>query len=245
LVIFRVVRTGASRGSQRAHDQRYLKWSWNDDGSLRLEARLPAAEGGLVVKALEAFEDAPVEEDAYVQSPVAARRADALVAIARTAVAESAGASGAAERCELVVHVDAATLVSERVGERCHVAAGPALAPETARRLGCDASVVRILERDGRPLTVGRRTRTIPPAVRRALRSREAGGAARCGSGGQTGGSLRPWAVRARRLGLAWPTSTRRGAWQWISRRAGRCRPGIGWTMTWRWMRCFRRRSLR
>ncbi|HSC03307.1 MAG TPA: DUF222 domain-containing protein [Solirubrobacteraceae bacterium] len=161
--------------AQRAHDQRYLRWSWNDDGSLRLEARLPAAEGGLVVKALEAFEDAPAEEDAYAQSPVAACRADALVAMARTAMAESEGAGGGAERCELVVHVDAATLLSERVGERCHVADGPALAPETARRLGCDASVVRILERDGRPLTVGRRTRTIPPAVRRALRSRDEG----------------------------------------------------------------------
>ncbi|HJS94057.1 MAG TPA: DUF222 domain-containing protein [Solirubrobacteraceae bacterium] len=164
--------------AQRAHDQRYLKWSWNDDGSLRLEARLPAAEGGMVVKALEAFEQEPEEEDAFARSPVAACRADALVAMARTAMDESAGSRTAAsgsERCELVVHVDAATLVAERVGERCHVSSGPALAPETARRLGCDASVVRILERDGQPLTVARRTRTIPPAVRRALRSRDEG----------------------------------------------------------------------
>jgi hypothetical protein len=164
--------------AQRVHEQRYLKWSWNDDGSLQLVGRLPAAEGGLVVKALEAFEEAPAEEDAYAPSPVAACRADALVAMARTATAaavQAAGAHGAGERCELVVHVDADTLVSERVGERCHVAGGPALAPETARRLACDASVVRILERDGRPLTVGRRTRTIPPAVRRALRSRDEG----------------------------------------------------------------------
>jgi hypothetical protein len=164
--------------AQRAHDQRYLRWSWNDDGSLRLEARLPAAEGGLVVKALEAFEEeatATEGEDAYVPSPVAARRADALVAMARTAMTESAAANRGAERCELVVHVDADTLASEEVRERCHLADGPALAPETARRLGCDASVVRILERDGRALSVGRRTRTIPPAVRRALRSRDDG----------------------------------------------------------------------
>jgi hypothetical protein len=167
--------TATLETAQRAHDQRYLKWSWNDDGSLRIEGRLPAAEGALVVKALEAFEEPGGEEDAYVQSPVAACRADALVAMARTAMAEPAGAGGGPERCELVVHVDAATLVSEHVSERCHVAAGPALAPETARRLGCDASVVRILERDGQPLTVGRRTRTIPPAVRRALRSRDDG----------------------------------------------------------------------
>jgi hypothetical protein len=161
--------------AQSVQDQRYLKWSWNDDGSLRVEARLPAAEGGLLVKALEAFDREPQEEDDHVASPAAARRADALVAMVRSAVAESSTVSGGADPCELVVHVDAATLASDEVGERCHLADGPALAPETVRRLGCDAAVVRIVERDGRPLTVGRRTRTIPAALRRALRSRDDG----------------------------------------------------------------------
>ena len=49
------------------------------------------------------------------------------------------------------------------------------LAPETVRRLGCDAAVVRIIERDGRPLSVGRRKRTVSPAMRRALQSRDRG----------------------------------------------------------------------
>jgi hypothetical protein len=33
----------------------------------------------------------------------------------------------------------------------------------------CDASIVRVTERQGRPLSVGRKTRTIPPVLRRAL----------------------------------------------------------------------------
>jgi hypothetical protein len=74
-----------------------------------------------------------------------------------------------------VVHVDAATLASDDVVERSELADGPTLPPETVRRLGCDAAVVRIVERDGQPLTVGRRTRTVPPALRRALRSRDDG----------------------------------------------------------------------
>jgi hypothetical protein len=41
------------------------------------------------------------------------------------------------------------------------------------RRIGCDASVIGILERDGRPLGVGRKTRSIPPSLRRALKSRD------------------------------------------------------------------------
>jgi HNH endonuclease len=50
------------------------------------------------------------------------------------------------------------------------------LRAETARRLACDSSVVRILENEkGEPLDVGRKTRTIPPAIRRALTSRDRG----------------------------------------------------------------------
>ncbi len=161
--------------AERAHEQRYLRWSWNDDGSLRIEGRLAAEAGTLVVNAVRALEAAPGEGDQYVASPAGACRADALVAMARGALAQSAAAGGGADPCELVVHVDARTLESDEVVERCHVADGPALAPETARRLGCDAAVVRIVERDGRPLSVGRRTRRIPPALRRALRSRDHG----------------------------------------------------------------------
>jgi hypothetical protein len=86
------------------------------------------------------------------------------------------------ESYQVVVHVDADTLASDDRPEdgagsgedgACELEHGPALHPETARRLACDASIVRILERDGRPLSVGRRTRSIPPALRRALRSRD------------------------------------------------------------------------
>ena len=160
--------------AQRVHDLRYLRWSWNEDGSLRLEGRLPAEDGALVLRALGGLEAPAGEAEDYAASPAGACRADALVAMARAAVADTAP-GGAAAPCEVVVHVDARTLESDAVVERCHLAEGPALAPETARRLGCDAAVVRIVERDGRPLTVGRRTRTISPALRRALRSRDAG----------------------------------------------------------------------
>ena len=52
---------------------------------------------------------------------------------------------------------------------------GPALSLETARRLGCDASMVSILSSGGEALSVGRRTRSIPPHIRRALDSRDKG----------------------------------------------------------------------
>ena len=47
---------------------------------------------------------------------------------------------------------------------------------ETSRRLACDASrVVMRHGRDGRVVEVGARTRTIPPALRRALHHRDRG----------------------------------------------------------------------
>ena len=46
----------------------------------------------------------------------------------------------------------------------------------SARRLACDASLVAIVEDEkGEPLNVGRKTRSIPPALQRALNARDKG----------------------------------------------------------------------
>lgn len=53
---------------------------------------------------------------------------------------------------------------------------GPVLAAETVRRIACDCGVVHIRESsEGEPLDVGRKTRTIPSAIRRALKRRDLG----------------------------------------------------------------------
>jgi hypothetical protein len=79
------------------------------------------------------------------------------------------------ERHQIVVHVDEETL-RERTAGRCELEEGPSLAAETARRLACDASVIRVVENaQGQPLDVGRKTRSIPPALRRALNARDRG----------------------------------------------------------------------
>jgi hypothetical protein len=73
------------------------------------------------------------------------------------------------------VHVDHAPL-RQNAAERCELDEGQAIPVETARRLACDASVVTVIEDDaGEPLDVGRRTRSIPSALRRALNARDRG----------------------------------------------------------------------
>ncbi len=97
---------------------------------------------------------------------------DALIAVADAALAhEGAGRLGA-EQYQVVIHVEQEALPEGGDGS-CLLADGPALAPETARRLACDASIVTLLERAGEPLGVGRKTRKIPLPLRRALKARD------------------------------------------------------------------------
>jgi hypothetical protein len=190
---YRRVLSATLETAQAAFEARYVSWHWEDDGSFSIKARLAPDEGALLLQALKAGEalegrPAPLPAGSDEQTPGidepspadggptgAQREADALVAIARTALQSAGVPRASGDPCELVVHVDAETLASEEVQGRCELADGPTLAPETMRRLGCDAALVRIVERDGQPLSVGRRTRTVPSAMRRALRNRDRG----------------------------------------------------------------------
>ena len=106
-----------------------------------------------------------------------------------------------AERYQVVLHVEASTLENEREPGRSELEDGTRVSAETSRRLSCDTSVVRLTKapggkvphsgvpddgvpdgkapdgsaRDGSMLDVGRKTRTIPPALRRALEARDRG----------------------------------------------------------------------
>lgn len=177
---------------QRQQAARSVSWRIDEDGCYVVTARLPAESGALFLRALDAAVEAMpaphVSAETYYAAstrattsesgePVPtwrARRADALAAMAETFLQHGFDPLAGGERQQLVVHVDAETLAHSVAG-RCECEGGPALAAETVRRLGCDASLVTLLERDGAPLDVGRRTRTIPPAIRRALQARDRG----------------------------------------------------------------------
>jgi Domain of unknown function (DUF222) len=168
------------------HATRSVSYGFAEDGSLILKARLPAVAGALLIKALDAaLESLPeheisaeVVEERSISYP--ARRADALAAVAESFLAEagSDSSSSSADRYQVVVHVDAETLHAHAPG-RCEIEQGPSLPAETVRRLACDASLLRVLESEhGEPLDVGRKTRSIPPAIRRALHTRDGAAAA-------------------------------------------------------------------
>ncbi len=80
------------------------------------------------------------------------------------------------ERYQVILHVDPQTLMAGGEPGRSELEDGTRLSCETSRRLTCDAAVVRIrYDTDGSVLDVGRKRRTIPPALRRALEVRDRG----------------------------------------------------------------------
>jgi hypothetical protein len=81
-----------------------------------------------------------------------------------------------AERYQVVLYVEPCTLVNGSEPGRSELEDGTRVSAETSRRLSCDASVVRLTKTsDGEVHDVGRKTRTIPPALRRALEDRDRG----------------------------------------------------------------------
>ena len=103
------------------------------------------------------------------------RRANALAWMAERMFEPNDVPVLAPHRHEIVVHVEAEVLADGGAG-RCEFQHRTAIAAETARRLCCDAGIVPVVDgANGEPLSVGRRTRSIPPAVRRALLSRDRG----------------------------------------------------------------------
>jgi Domain of unknown function (DUF222) len=157
-------------------DAAHLGYYWDEDGSLVIRARLAPEDGALFLRALEAARDllqerAWEDERGSAEPREPARRpgnAEALAAVADLALANTADGRAGGERYQLVVHVDEAAVTGDEGA--CVLEDGPALAPETARRLACDASIVELRERDGEPLS-GRHGRSRPQCGERCKRA--------------------------------------------------------------------------
>ena len=157
-----------------AERERAVRWGYTDDGTrFELEAELPADQGAVLATTLdrlaERIEASP--HDADRPWPLEARRADALVALCAGAVSSDPEPM----RATVVVHARAESLIGPPASApNAEVERGPVLAPETLRRLACDASLqVSLDDAHGTPLMLGRRTRTPSAAMVRALRRRD------------------------------------------------------------------------
>jgi 5-methylcytosine-specific restriction endonuclease McrA len=127
---------------------------------------------------------------------MAQQQADALGLLAETALHHGLDPGASGERYQVVVHVDAPVLADAEAPGQSVLEGGTHVSSETSRRLACDASrVVMRHDPDGRIVEVGARTRTIPPALRRALHHRDRGCRfPGCGVSFGQGHHIRHWA---------------------------------------------------
>jgi len=173
----RVDRIAEAREEARRHQSRALHVYHDEDGMVTIRGRLAPEVGAVLVQALAAAREALYQGDVSAEPPtMAQQQADALALVAETALHHGIDPGAPAERYQVVVHVDAPALADPDQPGQSVLADGTHVSAETSRRLACDAS--RVVMRhgcDGRVVEVAARTRTIPPALRRALHHRDHG----------------------------------------------------------------------
>ncbi|HYR41250.1 MAG TPA: DUF222 domain-containing protein [Methylomirabilota bacterium] len=204
-----VDRRAEAREAKRRHATRALHVYQAEDGMVVLKGRLEPEMGALVMQALAAARESLYQrarERARVSTafgnvsaetpPMAQQQADALALLAETALHHGLDPGAPGERYQVVVHVDAQVLADPEQPGQSVLEGGTHVSAETSQRLACDASrVVMRHNEEGRLLEIGARTRTIPPALRRALHHRDQGCRfPGCGLRFTQGHHLRHWA---------------------------------------------------
>jgi hypothetical protein len=142
------------------------------DGLVKLEIVVTSDEADLVVQAVERAQKQMAGE--ATPRPTAA---DGLMEVVGSYVAgrSDAGAAAPAGSAEIVIHVESDPTAAAPTLQ-ANLEDGTPVSAETLRRVACDSGIVAAaLSDDGTVLDVGRRTRSIPTAIRRALWIRDGG----------------------------------------------------------------------
>ena len=160
-----------------------FSWYYDDDGMLVFKGRLRPEDGAVFLKAMQDMMDQQHAENVSAETfseeeevTYPQKRADALLHIAEHYLAgggERQPALTGGDKYQVMVHV---RTDSDSGAQESYLDDGPVLSLATAQRLACDASLVTVGEDEaGKVLNIGRKTRTVPPAIRRALQARDQG----------------------------------------------------------------------
>ncbi len=204
-----VDRRAEARETAQRHAGRALHVYQDEDGMTVLRGRLEPEVGALLVQALAAARETLYQRERRTEGAAAGsgnvsaetptmaqQQADALAFLAESALHQGLDPGAPGERYQVVVHVDAPVLADPGQPGQSVMEDGARVSAETSRRLACDASrVVMRHDEAGRAVEIGARTRTIPPALRRALQHRDRGCRfPGCGVRFGQGHHLRHWA---------------------------------------------------
>jgi hypothetical protein len=160
--------------AQRAFANRSLRISRNAErGTMTITVELPMETGELVAKALDKARDDSASMVEFVDESFSARQADAMVSMSSSYLSGNVERSCNSPRNTsddylVTIHVDQSALANGNGRSNLPI--------ESVKRLCCDGHAVVIGEdENGEPLNIGRKTRTVPTAIKRALIARDKG----------------------------------------------------------------------
>ncbi len=187
-------RIEALKEENNRHGHRELSWYIDDDDYWVFKGRFTAEQGALLQKALEAAGDQLFDEQQHVPAavsddisknvpldrttpqPFAQQRADELARVVEGFLGSVKQESSGGDRYLINIHTDVETLKQDGTGTESEIEDRAHVPAETSRRMACDCSIVHWQDnQQGEPLNIGRKTRAIPPAIRRALKRRDHG----------------------------------------------------------------------
>jgi hypothetical protein len=162
-------------GAQRAFANRSLRVSRNAErGTMTITVELPLETGELVAKAIDKARDDSASSVEFAddlgparRESFSARQADAMVSMSSSYLAGNAEQTRSTSDDYLVtIHVDQSALANGNGRSNLPI--------DSVKRLCCDGhSVVIGEDENGEPLNIGRKTRTVPTAIKRALIARD------------------------------------------------------------------------
>jgi hypothetical protein len=158
-----------------APEQRSVRRRLLPGGMVKLELVLEADEADLVLRAVDRAREVHAEQAAprvSAETPWPSR-ADGMVQLSESFLADHHVGGSGGERFQVMVHLDQQILEPDGVWSGT-LEDGTCVSAETLRRVACDCGLVAV-SHDGQSLNIGRRTRSIPPAIRRALMLRDHG----------------------------------------------------------------------
>ena len=157
--------------AHRAHARRSLCTHRNPDkGTVTITLEIPTEQAELIDKALDKARDSHDRTPAeFAHESWSARQADALVEIATSYLIDQDAdkkVASSSDNYVVTVHVDRSALAEGKGRSGMPV--------ESVKRLCCDGNTISIVEdANGKPLNIGRKSRTVPTAIKRALHARD------------------------------------------------------------------------
>jgi hypothetical protein len=178
-------REEAPRPEERSVSRRLLP-----GGMVKLELVLEPDEADLIMRAIDRAREVHAEQAKQAESPDSVdgerpptqqpteiadasaetswpSRADDAVKLAESFLAGNPVSGTGGERFQVMVHLDQEVLGPDGAWTGT-LEDGTRVSAEALRRVACDCGLVTVT-RDGEALNIGRRARSIPPAIRRAL----------------------------------------------------------------------------